>query len=197
MAEQNSGEIVGIRQGRPEDAPLLAELVNYAGEGMPLYLWGRMAEPGETAWDVGRRRAGRPSGSFSYTNAHIIELDGEVAGLLMGYEVPPDPEPIPADMPAMFIPLRELENLAPDTWYVNVLAVMPKYRGRGNGSRLLGLADEISRNCSKPGMSVIVADNNTGARRLYERLGYRETARRGMVKEDWISDGQEWVLLVK
>lgn len=31
------------------DAPILAELVNYAGEGLPLYLWGKMAEPGDVS----------------------------------------------------------------------------------------------------------------------------------------------------
>jgi hypothetical protein len=48
-----------FRRATIDDAPVLAELVNYAGEGMPLYLWGKMAQPGETAWDVGRRRAAR------------------------------------------------------------------------------------------------------------------------------------------
>src|SRR5262245_41533083 len=62
-----------IRVGVIDDAPLLAELVNYAGEGLPLYLWSRMTEPGESAWDVGRRRAAREEGSFSYRNATIIE----------------------------------------------------------------------------------------------------------------------------
>jgi ribosomal protein S18 acetylase RimI-like enzyme len=46
-------------------------------------------------------------------------------------------------------------------------------------------------------MSVIVSDANAGARRLYERLGYREMARRAMVKEDWTNEGQAWVLLTK
>jgi hypothetical protein len=38
-----------FRHSGKSDAPLLAELVNYAGEGMPLYLWGKLARPGETA----------------------------------------------------------------------------------------------------------------------------------------------------
>ena len=46
-----------LRPATIDDATVLAELVNRAGEGMPLYLWGQMAEPGEAAWDVGRRRA--------------------------------------------------------------------------------------------------------------------------------------------
>ena len=39
----------------------------------------------------------------------------------------------------MFVPLQELENLAPGTWYVNVLAVHPPFRGLGLGTKLLGL----------------------------------------------------------
>src|SRR3546814_2245097 len=58
------------------DAPVLAELVNHAGEGIPLYLWDKLREPGETAWDVGRRRAARDDGAFSYRNALIIEHAG-------------------------------------------------------------------------------------------------------------------------
>jgi hypothetical protein len=46
-------------------------------------------------------------------------------------------------------------------------------------------------------ISIMVSDANVGARRLYERLGYREVARRTMVKEQWVSDGDEWVLLIK
>jgi ribosomal protein S18 acetylase RimI-like enzyme len=186
-----------FRPARIEDARVLAELVNYAGEGMPLYLWGKLAQAGETAWDVGYRRAAREDGSFSYRNATIIEHDGQCAGCLIGYEIAAEPPPIPDDMPAMFVPLQELENLAPGTWYVNVLAVQPQFRGRGLGTKLLGLADETARSLGKRGLSVIVSDANTGARRLYERCGYRERARRRKVKEDWQGPGQDWVLLTK
>ena len=58
----------------------------------------------------------------------------------------------------MFVPLQELENLAPGTWYVNVLAVLPAFRGAGLGTKLLGLADDTGRKLGKRGMSVIVSD---------------------------------------
>jgi ribosomal protein S18 acetylase RimI-like enzyme len=180
-----------------EDAPILAELVNQAGVGLPLYLWGKMAAAGESAWDVGRRRAARDEGSFSYRNAVMIDHDGHRAGCLIGYEIPDDPKPIAAGMPAMFVPLQELENLAPGTWYVNVLAVMPQFRGHGLGTKLLALADDTARALGKRGMSVIVTDANRGARRLYERCGYRERATRPAVKEDWINDIRDLLLLTK
>jgi ribosomal protein S18 acetylase RimI-like enzyme len=187
-----------FRQATVADAPVLAELVNFAGEGLPLYLWGRMAGPGETAWDVGRRRAAREEGSFSWRNAIMIEHEGVPAGCLIGYPIPEAPEPIPVDLPAMFRPLQELENLAPGTWYVNVLAVVPAHRGKGLGTRLLSLADEIARGGGGVrGLSVIVSDANVGARRLYERCGFHQAASRPMVKEGWVNDGRHFLLLTK
>jgi len=186
-----------FRQATPADATVLAELVNYAGEGLPLYLWKGMAAPGETAWDVGRKRAARDTGSFSYRNAAMIEHDGRCAGALIGYAIAAEPEPIASDMPPMFVPLQELENLAPSTWYVNVLAVLPELRNRTLGAQLLDLADETARAQGLKGMSVIVSDTNAGAQRLYERHGYRVAATRTKVKEGWQNGGKEWVLLTK
>jgi ribosomal protein S18 acetylase RimI-like enzyme len=186
-----------FRRAVREDAPLLAELVNQAGEGLPLYLWGKLAAPGESAFAVGIRRAAREEGSFSYRNAMLVEHQGQAAGCLIGYEIPDEPEPIGPDMPAMFVPLQELENLSPSTWYVNVLAVLPQYRNQGLGQSLLGLADETGRSLGRIGMSVIVSDGNDGARRLYERCGYRAIAERPMVKDGWTNAGTNWVLLTK
>ncbi len=186
-----------IRPATIEDAGVLAELVNHAGEGMPLYLWGKLAQPGESAWDVGRRRAAREQGAFSYRNATMIEHEGKGVGCLIGYEIPDVPALIDPNIPAMFRPLQELENLAPGTWYVNVLAVLPAFRNLGYGTALLRCAAEIGGCLRKRGMSVIINDSNTGGRRLYERMGYREAARRPMVKEDWVNAGREWVLLTK
>src|SRR3546814_8338981 len=90
----------------------------------------------------------------------------------------------------MFRPLQELENLAPGTWYVNVLAVLPAFRNLGLGSGLLQRAEETARAGSLRGLSIIVSDSNGGARRLYERVGYREAATRPMVTEDWVNDGR-------
>ncbi len=69
-----------FRRGQPDDAPVLAELVNYAGEGLPLHLWSGMAADGQSGWDVGVARARRETGSFSYRNAIMIEADGAPAG---------------------------------------------------------------------------------------------------------------------
>ena len=127
----------------------------------------------------------------------MIEHKGRVAGCLIGYVIPVATTPISSEMPAMFVPLQELENAAPGTWYVNVLAVLPAHRNEGLGSELLRFADETGRGLGLRGMSVIVSDANLGARRLYEKHGYGEFDRGKMVKEGWSNEGEQWVLLTK
>lgn len=186
-----------FRRATPDDAQALAELVDFASEGLALHLWSKIAGPGGDPWAVGRERASRGVGSFSYRNAVVLERNGRVAAGLIGYPLPDRPEPIPDSMPPMSVPLQQLENLAPGTWYVNVLAAYPDQRGQGLGTALLGLADQLAAEPDRCGLSIIVSDANGGARRLYERTGYAEAARRRKVKEDWQNAGKDWVLLVK
>jgi ribosomal protein S18 acetylase RimI-like enzyme len=188
----------GYRQANPSDAAAMAELVNMAGEGLPLYLWTNMAVEGQSPWDVGRERARRESGGFSYRNTIVREESGKVVASLIGY--PLDDASAPADysnLPSMFVPLQQLEDMVPGTWYVNVLATHPDSRGRGIGSELLSIAEGIATRLSKRALSIIVADTNTGARKLYERHGFSEVARRAIVKDDWAHPGADWVLLLK
>jgi ribosomal protein S18 acetylase RimI-like enzyme len=186
-----------FRKAAPADAPAMADLVHFASEGLALYLWTKIAQPGVDPWAIGRDRAGRDAGSFSYRNTVVAESGRRVAAGLIGYPIADTPEPLPANLPPIVVPLQELEDLVPGTWYVNVLAAYPQHRGKGYGAALLGLAERFGRATRRRGMSIIVADTNTGARRLYERCGYREVARRRMVKEGWQHPGTDYVLLTK
>jgi ribosomal protein S18 acetylase RimI-like enzyme len=179
------------------DVDALTDLVDFAGDGLPAYLWAKMAAPGETARDVGRRRAAREEGAFSYRHAVVADEGEGAIAALVGYGLASEPEPIGPDMPSMFVPMQELENLACATWYVNVLAVYPDHRNRGHGIRLLAIADAIAREAGSRGLSIIVADANLGARRLYERFGFREIGTRAMIKEQWQGRGERWVLMVR
>jgi ribosomal protein S18 acetylase RimI-like enzyme len=189
---------VRIRRGRPEDAAVLVDMIQYASEGLVTHIWSRMAEKGETAREVGLRRAAREEGAFSYRNALVLEAVGHPVAALIGYALPEEPEAIDYDsLPAIFVPPQELENMVPGTWYVNVLAVYPEFRGQGYGSILLNHAREIAKGEGCKGLSIIVSDANPGARRLYERKGYSEIASRPMVKEGWQNEGSNWVLLAQ
>lgn len=188
----------GYRAAHHEDAFAMAELVNMAGEGMPLYLWTGMASDGQSPWDVGQTRARRESGGFSYRNTIVREDAGKVVASLVGYSLDDEPQSTDySELPPMFVPLQQLEDMVPGTWYVNVLATYPEFRGNGYGSELLSFAEAIAHDSARRGLSIIVADTNKGARRLYERLGYHEQAQRPMVKEKWEHPGTSWVLLLK
>jgi ribosomal protein S18 acetylase RimI-like enzyme len=179
------------------DAAALAELVQFASEGLGLALWTQLAGPGGDPWEIGRKRVRSETGGVSYRHALIADLAGRPAGVLIGYPLGDAPEPIPDTLPAMLVPLLELTNMAPATWYVHALAAYPEHRGRGLGTALLAEADRLAAQAGTPGLSLIVSDTNTGARRLYERSGYREAGRRKMVKDGWQHPGTDWVLMVK
>jgi ribosomal-protein-alanine N-acetyltransferase len=55
--------------------------------------------------------------------------------------------------------------------FIQTVAVMPQWRNRGIGSRLMGFAEERILKVS-PNVFVCVSSFNPDARRLYERLGY-------------------------
>ncbi|NCF25704.1 MAG: GNAT family N-acetyltransferase [Gammaproteobacteria bacterium] len=187
-----------LRDAVKGDCAELAELINIAGEGLPCYFWQQTAGPGEDPWQIGQARAARDTGGFSYRNSVIAEVDGKIAGALIGYAVADEPEPIDTDdTPPMFVPLAELENLAAGTWYINTVAAFQEFRGLGVGSTLMRRGEEIAAELGLRGTSLIVADANRGARRLYDRLGYEEVASRPMVKEGWQNDGENWVLMIR
>jgi ribosomal protein S18 acetylase RimI-like enzyme len=185
-----------FRRATPADAAALAQLVEFAGEGLPLCLWTQLAGPGGDPWEVGRKRWSSETTGISYRNALIAEIAGKTVGVLISYPLQ-EPEPIANNEPALLVPLHELMNMAPHTWYVHVLAAYPEHRGRGIGAALLTEADKLAAAAGVSGLSLVVSDTNTGARRLYERSGYREDARRKMVKDGWEHAGTDWVLMIK
>ena len=185
-------DTVTIRPGRKTDARHLAVLVNYAGDGLPHYFWTKAADGG-FAWTIGEQRAMREHGSYSYRNALIAELNGEVVGMIIFYPIAEKASAEAyAEMSPIIVPLQELEDMAVGTTYVNVLAVYPAHRGKGIGSRLL---DHAANTCAE--MSIIVTDINVGARKLYERKGFVAKAERPIIKEDWDGRGETFILMTK
>ncbi len=183
-----------LRPAVPDDAQDLARLVNLAGEGLPLHLWAAMAGPGETGWDVGRQRALRDAGAFTWRNAVLAEAEGAVAGGLVTYRLAPDPQPLDG-LPEAFQNLQALENLAPDSQYINVLAVYPAFRNRGIARVLLA---EAARRGGGAPLSLIVADRNRPALSLYTAEGFAERARLPLrPPAGWSSDSAHWVLLTR
>jgi ribosomal protein S18 acetylase RimI-like enzyme len=183
-----------MRLATKADAEQLADLVNLAGEGLPLHIWESLAANGQNPWDVGRARQAEKA-----HEGQIVVVDNGNCAIasLTGYVIGAEPTEIGKDFPALFRPLQELENQALESWYVNVLACYPEYQGQGIGSKLLDLAEEIGRSEGMQRMSVIVADDNIGARRLYQRHGYQEVANAACVKDGWTTTTENWLLFLK
>ncbi|WP_323717779.1 GNAT family N-acetyltransferase [Paracoccus aminovorans] len=186
-----------IREARASDAAHLVRFINMAADDLPLHFWRKTVGPEGNPWALGQERAARETGSFSYRNAWLAEIDGDVAACLLGYAAEMEPGPIDPDTPPLFVPLLELEALAPGAWYLNVLATYDGFRGRGLGSALLAHADAVAAAAGHDTISLIAADTHQDALRLYSAKGYREVARRAVIKDDWDVDAREWILFTK
>jgi ribosomal protein S18 acetylase RimI-like enzyme len=186
-----------IRKATALDAEHLTRFINMAADDLPLHFWKRTVGPDGDPWAYGRERAARSTGNFSYCNAWLAEDEGEVAACLLGYAADPAPATIDPDTPPIFVPLLELEAMAPGSWYLNVLATYATHRGKGLGSALLVKADEIAQAGGHRSISLIAEDTHQDALRLYQSRGYREVARRPVVKGDWQVEATEWILFVK
>lgn len=185
-----------IRPATPQDAAHLVAFINMAADDLPLHFWRQSVGPDGDAMALGRERAMRETGSFSYRNAWLAEVEGEVAACLLGYPAE-DPGPITQDTPPLFVPLLQLESMAPGAWYLNVLATYPAHRGRGLGAQLIAHACAHAKAQGHTTISLIACDTHRDALRLYRARGFTEIARRPVVKQDWQVDAAEWMLFTK
>ncbi|WP_353471675.1 GNAT family N-acetyltransferase [Salipiger sp. H15] len=186
-----------IRRAEASDAAHLVRFINMAADDLPLHFWRKSVGPEGDPWAYGEERAARETGNFSYRNAWLAEVEGAVGACLLGYAAETEPGPIDPDTPPIFVPLLELEALAPGSWYLNVLATYEEFRGKGLGSALLAHAETIAAAAGHDSISLIAEDSHEEALRLYAAKGYREIARRPVVKGDWAVDASEWILFTK
>lgn len=171
-----------IRPATRQDTRAIAELTLLAGEGIPAYFWAQVQRTEESIVDVGARCALSETENFSYRNARLALLDGEIAGIMLAYRLP---SIVAAEalslFPEFIRPLLELEQCVPNSYYVNMLATYPKFRNRGVGSALMGVVDGLATQAGCTLSSVAVFEENRTAFRLYERIGYRVIATRPVV----------------
>jgi len=168
-----------IRAAQPSDADPLARLIDMAGEGIPSYFWTFSAEPHLGPFEVGRRRVERPGGHFSYRNAHVVDVDGAVVAMMLGYPQEAIQEKAAArDLPAFVQPLLDLERQTLGTWYLNALATFPPERGRGHAGLLLALSAQLAADNGLDTVTLIVNSTNNAARSLYAACGFETVDRR-------------------
>ena len=166
-----------------DDCLAIAELAQIAGDNMPGHFWQDSRQPGQTIEQAGAERARIETANFSYRNTLMARIDGEVAGMLLAYRLPAaaDNDEDPADFPEFVRPIIELEQCVPESFYINMLATYPRFRSRGIGSALMAQAPPLARAAGCDLISIGVFATNSGALKLYRRLGYELIESRPMV----------------
>lgn len=181
----------------PEDVTDLARLIAIAFAGIPTFIWSEMAEPGETPLDVGKRRAMREEGGFSYRNAIVAVQADAVIGMILAYPLPPISDDAIADAPGILRPILELEAKVPHTWYINAFAIDAAARSRGIGSRLMEATLEPAKAAGCSQTSVQFFSENARAGAFYRRHGFREVASRRVIPHPAFKYTGETILLVR
>lgn len=171
-----------IRKATKADCQAIAELAMMAGEGIPAYFWEQSKQPGEDIFTVGARNAASEEANFSYRNVHLATIDDVIAGMLLAYRLPEVGEADDLEaLPAFIRPLVELEQCAPGSYYINMIATYPQFRNRSIGTGLMTIVDDLAKAAGCNLISIEVFEQNHGALRLYQRLGYEITERRAVV----------------
>jgi ribosomal protein S18 acetylase RimI-like enzyme len=185
-----------FRPARKSESRAIAELYRISSDGVADYIWTGLAAPGEDILDIGARRYARENTDFSYRNVTVAVLDDKIVGMLAAYPMGPPTQPATElDVDPVLRPFQMLEQ--PDSYYVSGVALFPEYRGRGIGGRFMQLAFDAARNRGLAQVSLIVFERNLGAKRLYDRLGFREAMREPVVPHPLIHHTGDALLLVK
>ena len=180
---------MNIRPAQVEDCLAIAELALIAGDGIPGHFWADTRLPGQSLAQAGAQLAKSVTANFSYRNAHLARIDDEIAGMLLAYRLPAaaDNNENPADFPEFVRPLIELEQCVPESYYLNMLATYPQYRGQGVGSALMTQIDRLALATGCELISIEVFDSNHEALKLYQRLGYSVIESRPVVASDYLA----------
>jgi ribosomal protein S18 acetylase RimI-like enzyme len=186
-----------LRPATREDAVDLAILMDMASGGLVSWLWSTIAEPGQSALEVGRARLrNRQDLPSHFSRWNVAEANGEIAGGFAGYVVP---DPYDAgdvsDLPHVYAPLLELEALAAGTWSLMAIAVYPDHRRQRLGSQLLEAAMEKARHAGAERISLTVSALNDKGCGLYERHGFHENSRRPAIGFPGSGEIGDWVLM--
>jgi GNAT superfamily N-acetyltransferase len=185
---------IKLRPATPDDAGTLAELINIAGDGLPLALWTRQTDSTRDAMTVGREQVADEGSVFSWTKASVAVEDGHLAGMVLSHMTAETPGWFTEETPAVYRPLAILEHEAPATRLIDAVCVLERFRNRGVASALIKDA-EMSPGAN--GMSFITHNRNQDARAFYARLGYREDTTAPLIRADWQTPATEWILMRK
>lgn len=169
---------ITIRSAQREDAALIAEVVCMAvgyDTTHPIY-------------PVFHTLAACDNAQYSYLNTLVAEVDGMVAGALVGYDgahLEALREPI---FPLLLKHLGEVPHIEDETaageFYLDSLGVLPRFRGLGVGSALLNTMSNRAFAAGHERVGLIVDTDNPKAEKLYTELGFVRVGKKRFLGHD-------------
>jgi ribosomal protein S18 acetylase RimI-like enzyme len=184
-----------IRPAQRNDALHVAALIDIAGHGIEADFWAENVDGDGSPISAARRLIlDNHDLPYHLSRAWVVDIDGEIAGGLVGSLNPDAPSPA-VDFPSYFEPLLELETLVPGYWAVIAVAVYREFRGRGLARTLLDHARDQAKSLSAPGLSIVVEDTNSAAISLYRRWGFVDLETRPWLPYRGRMGPRSWVLL--
>lgn len=186
---------VTFRCGEKSECRTIASLYSVSSDGVADYIWTKLAQPGEDILDVGQRRYEQEDSMFSYKNCTVATLGEKIVGMLVAFPMSVEEGSEPSEEDPILAPYSKLEE--DNSYYICGMAVFPEYRGKGIGMKFLSLAEEQAKEKGFGKLSLIVFELNEGAKRLYDRHGYREVARERVVPHELLHYSGDALLMVK
>jgi len=117
-----------------------------------------------------------PGNRFSQQLIKVVELDGQIAGMILCYSG--------GDAPTLYAPVEQFRSRAlqqdvkhpleaePNEYYIDALAVAPQYRGKGLAAQLMQQAEQDALAAGINQIALLVDVDNTRAKHVYLRQGY-------------------------
>ncbi len=164
---------VSYRSAKKEDAPLIAQVLAMAfgEECSENYL-------GEDYLHVFEDIAKSEDSLYSFKNTIVAEVEGMPVGAVCGY----DGAQSPALRRNTLSLIKEKtgreahieKETQEDEFYIDSLGILPQFRGKGLGSKLLLQMRDMAFSQGHPLVGLLVDENNTKAKELYEKLGFKQ-----------------------
>ena len=193
------GNALLFRNATEDDCTELALIRDVAGRRMPSYLWSQETGQGQSYFEYGREIIRTDANNSAYfKNWLVAESQSKFVGAFFGFSVD-DPYPdIDIDaVPECFRPCIELERVASGCWLLQVIAILPQYRGKGLARQLLDKAESVARDSGTNRIALQVEEVNEIAFNTYMRNGYIELDRRPYIPFPGSDDTGDYVLMWK
>ena len=163
---------IKIREAGKEDSPFIAQAVAMAiGDETALKKY-----CGEDYITLLSKIAENEKSQYSYTNCLIAEIDGNVAGAVIGYDGGKLHELRATTYSIICNELGYTPSIPDETeageFYLDSIAVLPQYRGAGIGKELITAIRNKAFSAGHNRVGLIVDFDNPQAEALYTSLGF-------------------------